>query len=102
QFTLRPLAIETIVSHLQAILAAEAVDGAPAALKLIARAARGSMRDAQSLTDQAIAFGSGTIDEAGVRQMLGAVDRSHAIRCIEAAAARDGAALVAAVHGLRE
>jgi DNA polymerase III subunit gamma/tau len=102
QFNLRPMAIETIVAHLQTILAAEAVDAAPAALKLIARAARGSMRDAQSLTDQAIAFGSGTIDEAGVRRMLGAVDRSHAIRCIEAAAARDGAALVAAVDGLRE
>jgi DNA polymerase-3 subunit gamma/tau len=102
QFNLRPMAIETIVAHLQTILAAEAVDAAPAALKLIARAARGSMRDAQSLTDQAIAFGSGTIEEAGVRQMLGAVDRSHAIRCIEAAAARDGAALVGAVDGLRE
>src|SRR3954454_12129656 len=102
QFNLRPMAVETIVGHLETILAAEAVEAAPAALKLIARAARGSMRDAQSLTDQAIAFGSGAIAEAGVRQMLGAVDRSHAIRCIEAAAARDGAALVAAVDGLRE
>jgi DNA polymerase III subunit gamma/tau len=102
QFNLRPMAVETIVAHLQAILAAEGVDAAPAALKLIARAARGSMRDAQSLTDQAIAFGSGRLEEAGVRQMLGAVDRSHAIRAIEAVAARDGAALIAAVDGLRE
>ena len=60
--------------------------------RLIARAARGSMRDAQSLADQAIAHGSGRIEEEGVRQMLGAVDRSHAIRCIEAVARRDGAA----------
>ena len=102
QFNLRPMAVETIVGHLQAILAAEGVEAAPAALKLIARAARGSMRDAQSLADQAIAFGSGTIAEAGVRQMLGAVDRSHAIRAIEAVASRDGAALIAAVDGLRE
>jgi DNA polymerase III subunit gamma/tau len=101
QFNLRPMAAATIAEHLASILAAENVAAEPGALKLIARAARGSMRDAQSLTDQAIAFGSGRIEEAGVRQMLGAVDRSHAVRCIEAAAARDGAALIAAVDGLR-
>jgi DNA polymerase-3 subunit gamma/tau len=96
QFNLRPMAIETIVGHLQTILAAEQVGAEPGALKLIARAARGSMRDAQSLADQAIAFGSGRIEEAAVRQMLGAVDRGQAIACIEAVAARDGAALVEA------
>jgi len=102
QFNLRPMAIETIVGHLQTILAAEQVGAEPGALKLIARAARGSMRDAQSLADQAIAFGSGRIEEAAVRQMLGAVDRSQAIACVEAVAAGDGAALVAAVDRLRE
>ena len=102
QFNLRPMAAETIVRHLAAILATEDVAAEAAALKLIARAARGSMRDAQSLADQAIAYGSGRIEEAAVRQMLGAVDRSHAARCIEAAAARDGAALIGAVDGLRE
>jgi DNA polymerase-3 subunit gamma/tau len=102
QFNLRPMAPETIVRHLAAILATEDVAAEPGALKLIARAARGSMRDAQSLADQAIAYGSGAIEEAAVRQMLGAVDRSHAARCIAAAAARDGAALIAAVDGLRE
>jgi len=101
QFNLRPMAAATIAEHLAAILATENVTAEPGALKLIARAARGSMRDAQSLTDQAIAHGSGRVEEAGVRQMLGAVDRSHAVRCIEAAAARDGAALIAAVDGLR-
>ena len=101
QFNLRPMAAATIAEHLAAILATENVAAEPGALKLIARAARGSMRDAQSLTDQAIAHGSGRVEEAGVRQMLGAVDRSHAVRCIEAAAARDGAALIAAVDGLR-
>ena len=102
QFNLRPMAIETIVGHLQTILATEQVEAESAALRLIARAARGSMRDAQSLADQAIAFGSGRIEEAAVRQMLGAVDRGQAIGCIEAVAARDGAALVAAVDRLRE
>ena len=102
QFNLRPMAPETIVRHLTSNLATEDVVAEPGALKLIARAARGSMRDAQSLADQAIAYGSGRIEEAAVRQMLGAVDRSHAARCIEAAAARDGAALIGAVDGLRE
>ncbi len=102
QFNLRPMAAATIVEHMTSILASEGVAVEPAALKLIARAARGSMRDAQSLTDQAIAFGSGRVEEAGVRQMLGAVDRSHAVRAIEAAAARDGAGMIAAVDGLRE
>ncbi len=101
QFNLRPMAAATIAEHLASILATESVAAEPGALKLIARAARGSMRDAQSLTDQAIAHGSGRVEEAGVRQMLGAVDRSHAVRCIEAAAARDGAALIGAVDGLR-
>jgi DNA polymerase-3 subunit gamma/tau len=102
QFNLRPMAAATIVEHLATILAAEDVAAEAGALKLIARSARGSMRDAQSLADQAIAYGSGRIEEAAVRQMLGAVDRSHAARCIEAAAARDGAALIGAVDSLRE
>src|SRR5436305_2853550 len=102
QFNLRPMAPETIVRHLEGILASEDVAADAGALKLIARAARGSLRDAQSLADQAIAYGSGRIEEAAVRQMLGAVDRGHAARCIEAAAARDGAALIGAVDGLRE
>ena len=74
----------------------------PAALKLIARAARGSMRDALSITDQAIAYGSGAVEEEPVRRMLGAVDRGHAVRLVEALAARDGRALIAAIDGLRE
>ena len=73
----------------------------PGALALVARAAEGSMRDALSLTDQAIAFGAGALAEAGVRQMLGAVDRGHAVRLVEALAAGDGAAVVSSVDGLR-
>ena len=58
------------------------------ALRLLARAARGSMRDALSLTDQAIAFGGGRLEEAGVRAMLGSVDRGHAVRLRRGAGAR--------------
>ncbi len=101
QFNLRPMAPQTIVEHLGTVLAAEKVTADLPALKLIARAARGSMRDAESLADQAIAYGDGRIEEEAVRQMLGAVDRSHAVRIIEASAAQDGAALVAAVDALR-
>jgi DNA polymerase-3 subunit gamma/tau len=59
------------------------------------------MRDALSLTDQAIAYGAGRLDEAGVRRMLGAVDRGHGLRILDALALGDGAALVAAADGLR-
>ncbi|HEX2541761.1 MAG TPA: DNA polymerase III subunit gamma/tau [Caldimonas sp.] len=102
QFNLRPMAPETIVEHLGTVLTAEAVLFDSAALKLIARAARGSMRDAESLADQAIAYGAGRIEEGGVRQMLGVVDRGHAVRLVEALAGQDGAAVLAAVDHLRE
>ena len=100
-FNLRPMAPATVQAHLEVVLAAEDIAADAGALRLIARAAHGSMRDALSLTDQAIAHGAGHLDEAGVRQMLGAVDRSHAVRLVDALARRDGAALVAGVDALR-
>jgi DNA polymerase-3 subunit gamma/tau len=102
QFNLRPMAPGTIATHLETVLRQESVRADAPALKLIARAARGSMRDALSLADQAIAYGSGAIEEEPVRRMLGAVDRGHAVRIVEAIAACDGRALIAAVDGLRE
>jgi DNA polymerase-3 subunit gamma/tau len=101
QFNLRPMAAQTVLEHLQDIAQAENIEAEVGALRLIARAARGSMRDALSLTDQAVAFAGGHLDEAGVRQMLGSVDRSHVVRLIEAIAAGDGAGLVQAVETLR-
>ncbi|HEX6708094.1 MAG TPA: DNA polymerase III subunit gamma/tau [Albitalea sp.] len=101
QFNLRPMAPQTVQSHLAQVLSDEGIAAEPGALRLLARAARGSMRDALSLTDQAIAFGAGALAESGVRQMLGAVDRGHAVRIIEALAAGDGAALVGAADALR-
>jgi DNA polymerase-3 subunit gamma/tau len=102
QFNLRPMAPQTIAAHLASVLGEEAIVADAVAMKLIARAARGSMRDALSLADQAIAYGGGAIEEEPVRRMLGAVDRGHAVRLVQAIAAGDGGALVAAVDGLRE
>jgi DNA polymerase-3 subunit gamma/tau len=102
QFNLRPMAPETVLEHLQHVLQAEQIPAEPGALRLLARAARGSMRDALSLTDQAIAFGSGMLAEADVRQMLGAVDRGHVLRLIDALAAGDGAALLGTVDEMRQ
>lgn len=101
QFNLRPMAPDTVNTHLAQVLADEQIEAEPGALRLLSRAARGSMRDALSLTDQAIAFGAGRLTEEGVRSMLGAVDRSHCLGLLEALAARDGAALVAGCHALR-
>ncbi len=101
QFNLRPMAPETVLEHLTRVLAAEGVPAEPPALHLLARAARGSMRDALSLADQAIAFGAGTLHEAAVRQMLGSVDRSVVFSLIESLAGGDGRAVVEQVDQLR-
>lgn len=101
QFNLRPMAPETVLEHLGRVLAQENVPAEPQALRLLSRAARGSMRDALSLTDQAIAFGSGQLQEAGVRQMLGSVDRSYVFRLIEALAQGDGRTVVETSDALR-
>ncbi|WP_101101097.1 DNA polymerase III subunit gamma/tau [Macromonas bipunctata] len=101
QFNLRPMAPDTVLEHLTRVLAAEEVPAEVAALRLLARAARGSMRDALSLTDQAIAFGNGQLQEATVRQMLGAVDSGHVWALIEALATGDGQTVVQTVDTLR-
>ncbi len=101
QFSLRPMAPETVREHLEHVLAAEQIAFDAGALRLLARAARGSMRDALSLTDQAIAFGAGRLDEAMVRQMLGSVDQSYVFQLIEALAQGDGAAVCALCEVLR-
>ena len=102
QFNLRPMAPETVQEHLQKVLAQENIQAEAGALKLLARGAHGSMRDALSLTDQAIAFGAGSLSEAGVRQMLGAVDSSFVLDAIDALAKGDGQRVVAIADNLRE
>ena len=101
QFNLRPMAPETVRVHLGHVLASENVPADDASLRLLSRAARGSMRDALSLTDQAIAFGAGALEEATVRQMLGSADRGHVLRLIEALAAGDGKMVVDTCEELR-
>jgi DNA polymerase-3 subunit gamma/tau len=105
QFNLRPMAPETVLEHLQKVLQAEGIGADTQALRLLARGARGSMRDALSLTDQAIAFsGSGAdgrLEEASVRLMLGSVDRSYVFNLIGALAQGDGKTVVETVETLR-
>jgi DNA polymerase-3 subunit gamma/tau len=101
QFNLRPMAPETVLEHLGHVLSQENITSEPQALRLLARAARGSMRDALSLTDQAIAYGGGQLQETAVRQMLGSADRSHVFRLIEALAHGDGKSVVDTSEALR-
>ena len=90
QFNLKQMPAGHIVGHLERILAAEQIVFEPQALRLLARAAEGSMRDALSLTDQAIAYSANQVTEEAVRGMLGALDQSYLIRLLDAIVAGDG------------
>ncbi|CAE6798081.1 DNA polymerase III subunit gamma/tau [Paraburkholderia aspalathi] len=94
QFNLKQMPAGHIVSHLEHILGEEKVPFDAQALRLLARAADGSMRDALSLTDQAIAYSANQVNEEAVRGMLGALDQSYLIRLLEALADGDGAAVL--------
>ncbi|SEG32339.1 DNA polymerase III subunit gamma/tau [Marinobacterium lutimaris] len=96
QFNLKNLIPERIVSHLRHVLEAETISFEDPALWLLARSADGSMRDALSLTDQAIAFGAGSITEPDVRAMLGTIDQRLVYRILEAVASHNGAEVLAA------
>jgi DNA polymerase-3 subunit gamma/tau len=100
QFNLKQLSPALIVDVLTPILAAENVGSDAAALTLIARAAHGSVRDALSLLDQAIAYGGGDVREDVVRTMLGAVDTEYVYRIVDALLAGDGPALLAEVDAM--
>lgn len=102
QFALKPMTPERVVGHLQQVLAAEQITADDAALWLLARGAQGSMRDALSLTDQAIAFGHGALVEADVRTLLGSIDRDVVFRVLDALLAHDAAAVLAVVAGMAE
>ncbi|MHA6883874.1 DNA polymerase III subunit gamma/tau [Ralstonia pseudosolanacearum] len=94
QFNLKQMPPGHIVSHLDRILGEEGVAHEPNALRLLASAAQGSMRDALSLTDQAIAYSAGEVSETAVRGMLGAIDQSYLVRVLDALADENGAALI--------
>jgi len=94
QFNLRLMPVAAITGHLERILAAEGVDFEAAALGQIARSASGSMRDALSLLDQAIAFGEGRVRASDVEGMLGTLSRERLFSLVEALADADSARLM--------
>ncbi|WP_415896577.1 DNA polymerase III subunit gamma/tau [Neptuniibacter sp. QD72_48] len=102
QFNLKNLIPERIVNHLRTVLTAEQIQFEEPALWLLARSADGSMRDAMSLTDQAIAFGAGQIGEADVRAMLGTIDQRLVYQMLFCLAASDAKGLMAAVTDLAQ
>jgi len=95
QFNLKQMPPGHIVGHLENILGQEGVTFEQPALRLLAQGAHGSMRDALSLTDQAIAYAAGQVTLDAVQGMLGALDQSYLVRLLDALAAQDGADLMA-------
>lgn len=102
QFSLKNMSPERVVEHLSHVLTAENVPFEPDALWLLGRAADGSMRDAMSLTDQAIAFGEGKVLAADVRAMLGSLDHGQVYGVLQALLEGDARALLEAVRNLAE
>ncbi len=84
QFNLKQMPGEAIVGHLENVLAQEQMPFEVPALRLLGQAAAGSMRDALSLTDQAIAYSAGNLTEEAVRGMLGTIDQRHLVRLLDA------------------
>ncbi len=102
QFGLKRLPAALIARYLHQVLEAEGVPREEAAVRLIARAGDGSMRDALSLLDQAIAFGGGRVEAAAVSEMLGSIDRRRVTGLLEALAADDAATVLHQVAELDE
>ncbi|WP_296268657.1 DNA polymerase III subunit gamma/tau [Pseudomonas sp. UBA6562] len=102
QFSLKNMTPERVVEHLAHVLAAESVPFEEDALWLLGRAADGSMRDAMSLTDQAIVFGEGKVLAADVRAMLGTLDQGQVYSVLQALLDGDARALLEAVRALAE
>ncbi|MCP1314321.1 DNA polymerase III subunit gamma/tau [Halomonas sp. 707D7] len=102
QFTLKHMPPERVVEHLTYVLGEESVEFEESALWLLGKAAEGSMRDAMSLTDQAIAFGQGAVRYADVAAMLGTLDHRHVMALVQALADVDVQTLLAEVATLAE
>ena len=102
QFNLKNMLPERIVKHLQHVLTEEGINYDESALWQLGRAADGSMRDALSLTDQAIGYGDHQVCEADVCAMLGTIDKSYAHHILEALIAEDGAAVLAQIAAASE
>ncbi|MGE5666136.1 MAG: DNA polymerase III subunit gamma/tau, partial [Betaproteobacteria bacterium] len=95
QFNLKNMTPAAIAAHMTGILEQEGVEAEAAALRMLAHAARGSMRDGLSLLDQAIAYAAGPVSLDAVRSMLGAIDSDTLVRIVEAVHAGDARAALA-------
>jgi len=102
QFNLKRLPVEQIRGYLEQVLGEENIENEDAALTLISRAADGSMRDALSLLDQAIAYGSGKVSEAEVRAMLGSIEQDHVLDLLNLLAANDAPGLLTRISELAQ
>jgi DNA polymerase-3 subunit gamma/tau len=102
QFNLKRLPGALIVERMNLICGAEGIEADTAALARIARAATGSVRDALSLLDQALAFGGGALRDADVAEMLGSMDQRHINDLLRCLAAGDAVALMAQIRALQE
>jgi DNA polymerase-3 subunit gamma/tau len=102
QFNLKPMTPQQVVQRLGHVLEQEGIAVESAALNLIARAANGSMRDALSLTDQAIAHGGGKLDAAAVEAMLGTVGQEYLFEILDALSRQDADALLEQPRRLSE
>jgi DNA polymerase-3 subunit gamma/tau len=100
QFNLKQMPPDSIVGHLQHVLDAESIAFQVPALRLIAQAASGSMRDALSLTDQAIAYSADNLTEEAVRGMLGTIDQRHLVRLLDALSTGDAGGVLAVADEL--
>ena len=102
RFDFKPISPESLTASLSAILDKEGVSFEPSALPLLVRASEGSLRDALSLLDTAIAYGEGKLDEASVAQLLGASSPVHVRAFVEALLAREGGAALGAIDRAAE
>jgi DNA polymerase-3 subunit gamma/tau len=102
RFEFRPISDQVIADKLAEICAAESIEVAPAALKTIARLAKGGMRDAQSILDQMISFCGSSIGEADILDVYGLVSQARIAELARALAALDYPAIIAAVNAFAE
>ncbi|MBI3343645.1 MAG: DNA polymerase III subunit gamma/tau [Gammaproteobacteria bacterium] len=102
QFNLKRVPVDLISKQLEYILVQEGIEGEPGARLALARAADGSLRDALSLLDQAIAYGGGVLRETEVRAMLGTIEQTHIVALLDALAGHDAPALLQRIQLLAE
>lgn len=102
RFDLKRIPLDTLIAHFGRVLAAEGIEAVPEALRLIAIAAEGSVRDGLSLLDQAIAHGQGMVDAGTVQAMLGLADRARVLDLMDAVLAGEPAAALANLRGQYE